>query len=52
MIPILRQLLRAFRVLLEQVVRLGEPHQTLNQSLVVRDKRLHACGERLDSERG
>jgi len=48
--PILCQLLCAFRVLLQQIVSLREPQQTLNECLVIVYQRLYARGECLDSE--
>jgi hypothetical protein len=49
-VPILRQLLRALCVLLEQIVRLRKPQQPLDQRLVVVHQRLHACRECLEGE--
>jgi len=48
--PILCQLLRPLRVLLQQIMSLREPQQTLDECLVVVYQRLHARGECLDSE--
>lgn len=47
---LLRQLLRALRVLLEQIVCLSKAEQTLDKCTVVRDESLYPHHEVLDSE--
>jgi hypothetical protein len=49
-VALLRELLRAFRILLEQIVRLREPDQSLHQRAIVRYERLHALRERLHAK--
>ena len=49
-ITILRELLRALRILLEQIMRLREPYKPLHQRPIIRNERLHTQRERLDAE--
>ena len=49
-ITLQRQLLRPLRILLQQIMRLREPHQPLDEHPVVRDERLDTFREAFDRE--